>query len=83
MLIFVRTQLYMQAHMLARIVVEIRAADIAVELENGTRVHTYVRTYVRTYVWGGLPDVHAATGALAIWRHAGVFVLGRRRGRVV
>jgi hypothetical protein len=29
-----------------------------------------------------LPDVHA-TGALAIWRHAGVFVLGRRRGRVV
>ncbi len=39
-----------QAHMLARIVVEFRAADIAVELEryHGTMVPWYVR--VRTYV---------------------------------
>ncbi len=46
-----------QARMLARIVVEIRAADIAVELGtvpwyeyHGTRVRTYVRTYIHVYV---------------------------------
>ncbi len=47
------TLVRVQAHMLARIVVEIRAADIAVEMEpypRGTRVRTRVRTRVPWYV---------------------------------
>jgi hypothetical protein len=38
-----------QAHMLARIVVEIRAADIAVELE------PYMRTYKRAHICAYVP----------------------------